>query len=176
MVNPILDFVSDGELRREDLYRCHCRVVAESSFQIRGWSMSQCTDKFKVSFKPTGIGIQWGSEIRHLDTRFYWILDSMGVLYSNAKVTWLGKSFEYRAFWTMNRLLTPTIFFCRFVPKDCYKFDKDLFGSLRVLGQVDRKFIAAIVGRSHNQNLLMLFDQVNFIYFLCLTTTGFATT
>ena len=33
-----------------------------------------------------------------------WILDSMGVWYSNGKVTWLGRPFEYQTFCTINRL------------------------------------------------------------------------
>ena len=41
---------------------------------------------------------------KHLNTTFIWILDSMGVRYSNGKVTWLGGRFEYQTFWTINRL------------------------------------------------------------------------
>ena len=32
--------------------------------------------------------------------------DSMGVPYSNGKVTWLGRPLEYRTFWTINRLFS----------------------------------------------------------------------
>ena len=35
-----------------------------------------------------------------------WIPDTMGVWYSNGKVMWLGWSFEYRTFWTINRLFS----------------------------------------------------------------------
>ena len=37
----------------------------------------------------------------HLNT---WILNSMGVWYSNSKVKWLGQPFKYRTFWNINRL------------------------------------------------------------------------
>ena len=42
----------------------------------------------------------------HLNTRFIWIQDSMGVWYSNGKVTWLGGPFKYRTFWTINTLFS----------------------------------------------------------------------
>ena len=42
----------------------------------------------------------------HLNARFFWILDSMGVQYSNGKVTWLGRLFKYQAFCTINRLFS----------------------------------------------------------------------
>ena len=35
---------------------------------------------------------------KHPNTRFIWILDSMGVWYSNGSVTWLGRQYEYRTF------------------------------------------------------------------------------
>ena len=39
-----------------------------------------------------------------LTTKFIWILDCMGVWYSNGKVMWLGGPFKYQIFWIMNRL------------------------------------------------------------------------
>ena len=42
----------------------------------------------------------------HQNTRFMWILDSMGVRYSNGKVMWLGGPFENRTFWTINGLFS----------------------------------------------------------------------
>ena len=42
----------------------------------------------------------------HLNTRFIWIPDSMGVQYSNGKVIWLGRPFEYRTCWTVTRLFS----------------------------------------------------------------------
>ena len=39
----------------------------------------------------------------NLNNWFIWIPDSMNVRYSNGKVTWLGRPFEYRTFWTINR-------------------------------------------------------------------------
>ena len=35
-----------------------------------------------------------------------WIPDSMGVRYSNGKVTWLGGPFEYWTFWTINKFFS----------------------------------------------------------------------
>ena len=43
---------------------------------------------------------------RHLNTWFTWILDAIGVRYSNGKVMWLGGPFEYRTFWTINKLFS----------------------------------------------------------------------
>ena len=42
----------------------------------------------------------------HLSTGFFWILDSMAVRYSNCNVMWLGRQFEYRTFWTINRIFS----------------------------------------------------------------------
>ena len=41
---------------------------------------------------------------KHLNTGFIRIPDSMGVQYSNGKVTWFCRPFEYQTFWTINRL------------------------------------------------------------------------
>ena len=38
---------------------------------------------------------------KHLNIGFIWILESMGVWYSNGKVTRLGRPFKYRTFWTL---------------------------------------------------------------------------
>ena len=38
-----------------------------------------------------------------MNNGFIWIPDSIYVRYSNSKVTWLGRPFEYRTFWTINR-------------------------------------------------------------------------
>ena len=35
-----------------------------------------------------------------------WIPDSMGVQYSNGKVTWLGRPFKYQTIWTINSLFS----------------------------------------------------------------------
>ena len=40
----------------------------------------------------------------HLKTAFIWILDSMGVWYSNGKVKWLGRPSKHLTFWTINKL------------------------------------------------------------------------
>ena len=41
----------------------------------------------------------------HLNTKT-WIPDSIGVRYSNGKAMWLGRTFEYWKFWTINRLFS----------------------------------------------------------------------
>ena len=45
----------------------------------------------------------------HMNTRFIWIPDHMGVQYSNGKVTWLSQPFEFQTCWTINRLFQTTI-------------------------------------------------------------------
>ena len=40
----------------------------------------------------------------HLNIWFIWILYSMGVQYSNGKVTWLGRPFKYQTFRAINML------------------------------------------------------------------------
>ena len=40
----------------------------------------------------------------HLNIKFIWIPDRMGIQYSNGKVMWVGRPSEYQMFWTINRL------------------------------------------------------------------------
>ena len=53
----------------------------------------------------------WFSKVQRVTTVTIWIPntripDSMGVRYSNGKVTWLGGPFKYQTFWTINRLFS----------------------------------------------------------------------
>ena len=43
---------------------------------------------------------------KHMNNRFIWLPDSMGVWYSNGKVKWLGRPFKSWTFWTIYRFFS----------------------------------------------------------------------
>ena len=65
-----------------------------SSFQTTNWN------------RTIGMSDLSGIQMFTVHWEFIWILDSMGVWYSNGKVKWLGGPFKYRTFGTINRLFS----------------------------------------------------------------------
>ena len=59
-----------------------------------------------TNYNLSHVGPLWAAfHVLHIpNTKFIWIPNTMGIRYSNGKVTWLGWPFQYRTFWTTNRL------------------------------------------------------------------------
>ena len=94
-----------------------------------------------------------------------WIPDSMGVPYSNGKVTWLGQPFKYRTFWNIKRLFLSNFhppFKCRTIwqPDTNLPFENQ---TSAVFGWMDSNFSANAF------NLLLTLSRVfDFLTFFAM--------